>query len=104
MDEYPEHEKLKAVPDDVRMAVGDWIETHVIAEWGCPHGVIDRNLLYEGGWDCEVRSCWAGKNDARLWESRLSTQDHMADIFGINYRALMAEKDAMLAAMRAAGA
>lgn len=98
MDIYPEHEKLKAIPDDVRWSVGDWLETHIIAEWGCPHGVIDRND--RGGWDCEVRSCWNGEGEAHLWESRLSTQDHMADIFGIDYKALMAEKDAMLDVIR----
>lgn len=102
MSEYPEHDKLTAIPGDVRRAVGDWIESVHIADWGCPHGVTTR--LGDDGWDCEVRSCRHGESNPRLWESSRSTALHIADIFGIDYAALMAEKDAMLDSLRSADA
>lgn len=75
-DEWPEHEKLKQIPDWVRHKVGDWFEMsgYAVCEWD---EVID-----------EYRPV------------RMSTPQLLADVFDIDYQALMDEKEEMFKIIR----
>lgn len=95
-EEYPEHKKVNEIPRWVRQRIGDWLESVIIAEWGCPHGVTRMIADSAEGWDCEESVyCRRGENEARLWKVRRSAAEHIAEIFDIDYQRFMQEKDRM---------
>lgn len=106
VDEYPEHEKLRAIADKSQ-AIGeflDWLSLPaaeggkgvVLTERACPHGYWPME-------ECkESRYCRRGEESVQFWPFRSSTTKLLAEFFKIDLDKIEEEKRAMLDAIRAA--
>lgn len=82
VDEYPEHEKLRAISDQSQ-TVGEFVE------WMGQQGIHLGEYLH-GEW-----------SQARLVPTHRNTVDLLAEFFGIDQKRLEGEKRAMLASLQA---
>jgi len=115
MSTYPQHEKLAEVKDQSQ-AIGVFlefsgyrlctVEEHVVDESRCLSQEHYRSTGWLHDWhpsedclDCDGKD-WIQEKAVGLVETAKSIQEILAEHFGIDYTALMAEKDAMLEACR----